>query len=824
MKSKNMKRRIFPVFLLMAWLIPVSAATALPVPVMLSFDTERGDDAESLGRLGITVPATYFITGQFAETHRDFVDSLAGKGNTIGSHAYGHPHLTELDPRALEEELKKAKTTLEAITGKPVIWFRAPFMEYNGQVMRVLKKMGFLYDSSDQERWQRQDILFELPVSSFRNGTMIASDYDMLYKNNATAADLEYLLKELYREKSLLGQPAVILLHPKMVSRYPEVIKNFIAYVREAGGVFISADTYLALTRAQKPHRYAVWIDFSLGSHNPEEIAADLSGIGATDVFLMARDAEGHAYYRPDAGEDLFGKTLELLKLQGIRVHAWLPALADADAARQHPEWAMASQNGTPSDAWLSPVRPEVVERTSRIVVELLKKYRLDGIHLDDLEYPDLNYDFSSGMTGGFKHQNGLASSLSNTELISSHYTEWTNWRAERIAEFAGRIRNVVRAEERDRTEFSAALSGRAATYYRHAEIHGQDIALISRHLDLLVSEASYGNGSPVSDGSIGNLVLSMRSRAGKKPLIVGFAAPDEESRTTKEFTRALAAASSGIDGIGITPYLFVFQRGSKGMNMPAESMDILKKVFSGQTLSSVEKPFLTGMISFPGVSLVPAVMLLLALVIMGLVAVPVFIKKNNALGPEEHVNAASPGKTWREIDAGISAGCLDGGTAEQLVELLSHYDARKVQQNRIAMVLDTIDRSNDPLPELYRFMEHSEEWKALALKYFYEVCLLGYAAIDDHSVTITPSGKGVLLEARGDGFEKDFWVFVEKCLHETVAVDCPYCGTENLTNFYWNSYECAECGKIARLGQSAYLAVRKTGEHTAYTNSIEFY
>jgi DNA-directed RNA polymerase subunit RPC12/RpoP len=120
--------------------------------------------------------------------------------------------------------------------------------------------------------------------------------------------------------------------------------------------------------------------------------------------------------------------------------------------------------------------------------------------------------------------------------------------------------------------------------------------------------------------------------------------------------------------------------------------------------------------------------------------------------------------------------------------------------------------------------MEHSEEWKALALKYFYEVCLLGYAAIDDHSVTITPSGKGVLLEARGDGFEKDFWVFVEKCLHETVAVDCPYCGTENLTNFYWNSYECAECGKIARLGQSAYLAVRKTGEHTAYTNSIEFY
>jgi peptidoglycan/xylan/chitin deacetylase (PgdA/CDA1 family) len=186
-----MKTLITTIALLIAVCFPTQRATARPVQVMLSFDTERNGDVEALRTLDLGVPATYFITGKFAEENREFVAGLARGGNTIGSHSYSHPHLTGLSREELESEMRKAKQTLESITGTPVVWFRAPYMEYNDEVMQSLKKMGFMYDSSDQDRWQRQDVLYEVPVSSFMSGTMIASDYDLLYKHEATAAQFE---------------------------------------------------------------------------------------------------------------------------------------------------------------------------------------------------------------------------------------------------------------------------------------------------------------------------------------------------------------------------------------------------------------------------------------------------------------------------------------------------------------------------------------------------------------------------------------------------------------------------------------------------------
>ena len=115
----------FFAFFLFGW-NPVAASSS---PVLLSFDVEEAADEPALRQLNIAVPATFFITGNFALDHKALVESLAKPENTIGSHSSSHPHFKTLDENMIKEELAGSKDLLESISGKPVLWFRAPYLE-----------------------------------------------------------------------------------------------------------------------------------------------------------------------------------------------------------------------------------------------------------------------------------------------------------------------------------------------------------------------------------------------------------------------------------------------------------------------------------------------------------------------------------------------------------------------------------------------------------------------------------------------------------------------------------------------------------------------
>lgn len=166
----------FFAFCLSAW----NPAAASSSPVLLSFDVEVAADEPALRQLNIAVPATYFITGKFSENNNLLVKSLAKAGNTIGSHSSSHPHFNTLDENMITEELSSSKNLLELISGKPVLWFRAPYLEYDLRVMQTLKALGYLGDSSDKDSWTHQEVVYEMPISNFMDASLIASDYDMI--------------------------------------------------------------------------------------------------------------------------------------------------------------------------------------------------------------------------------------------------------------------------------------------------------------------------------------------------------------------------------------------------------------------------------------------------------------------------------------------------------------------------------------------------------------------------------------------------------------------------------------------------------------------
>jgi peptidoglycan/xylan/chitin deacetylase (PgdA/CDA1 family) len=150
-------------------------ASAAPTPVLLSFDVEHDEDIAALQKLDIAQSATYFITGEFAERHPRFVAGLSTKG-TIGSHSYAHPCLTELTPIEIRKDLLLARMLIEKAAGRPPVWFRAPYLETNDEVMKVLVDLGFRFDSSQQERWVRESPLMQLPVSTRSGDAALASE------------------------------------------------------------------------------------------------------------------------------------------------------------------------------------------------------------------------------------------------------------------------------------------------------------------------------------------------------------------------------------------------------------------------------------------------------------------------------------------------------------------------------------------------------------------------------------------------------------------------------------------------------------------------
>ncbi len=97
------------------------------------------------------VEATFFVLGWVAERYPGLVREIHDGGHEIATHGYSHTPLTSMTPPAFERDLDRALALTEAITGLPVLGFRAPSFTITPSTLwalDVLKDRGLLYDSS----------------------------------------------------------------------------------------------------------------------------------------------------------------------------------------------------------------------------------------------------------------------------------------------------------------------------------------------------------------------------------------------------------------------------------------------------------------------------------------------------------------------------------------------------------------------------------------------------------------------------------------------------------------------------------------------------
>lgn len=786
---------------------PTSVGWCASVPVLLSFDVEMNEDVEALRKLDLKEPATYFVTGQFAEKNQKLVAELAQK-NTVGSHSYAHPHLTEISEVEMDKDLLLAQLLIERSIGRPVTWFRAPFMEYSEQVLARLYDLGFRYDSSDQEQWLNQDKLFELAVANIDHETkeLLVSDFDLFIKYEMTGEQVFGLLQSEFRKRSRTGRPMVILLHPRIIANHLETFNRFLSYVHEQNGTFLTFDTYIERAEKSTPKRLGIWVDLSLGPHDPQKMTQDLVATGITDVFLMAKSPEGVIYFNRQpqmspamVSTDLFGEILQSLKKSGIRVHAWLPVNLDVDMAEKHPEWAMVADNGVRSEKWLSPTHPDVREYLFETVKMLLSRYDLDGIHLDYIRFPSLDYDFSPSALAAFGRYAGIA--LSGNEptslFLSSQYTNWTNHRARVISDLVGEIRHLISSSGKDVT-LSAALLPQAATQYEEMRWSGQNYGQLAEHLDLIMPMAYFQNEQQPAEW-IGHVITQSRNYIGTRELwigIPGYRNPGKWEYSTDEFGTALQYSTKGSNGIVLYPYLWLFGKGEPEWNMPAGSTTVLRDFsiehgFAGsktrQAATAGRQPTALGVTGLVG-----------GLMIMALLAAGTVIRRrqqtdNRCTASENYQE--NKRIDWRNLAREIEQ-CTDiSRICGQIGVLLRNYGSQKIFRYRIAFVLDLLQSSPELDSAFNSVADTISGWKILGQRYMEEACRLGYVRIENRKAALTNEGREMLRQTREEGYDRELWEFMELRLHETLTASCPACGTDNATHWFWEGFDCSRCG-----------------------------
>ena len=94
------------------------------------------------------VKATFFILGWNAEKSPHLIREISRRGHEIASHGYHHDLCGSLDEDALYIDLKKSKDVLEDISGVEVRGYRAPSFSVDDRVLKILKRLGYVYDSS----------------------------------------------------------------------------------------------------------------------------------------------------------------------------------------------------------------------------------------------------------------------------------------------------------------------------------------------------------------------------------------------------------------------------------------------------------------------------------------------------------------------------------------------------------------------------------------------------------------------------------------------------------------------------------------------------
>lgn len=86
--------------------------------------------------------ATFFITGDWCDRCPDDVKKFADAGHEIENHSDKHPHVEGINVNDLINDTRECSRKIEMLTGRAPTLYRAPYGEYDDNLLTTLEGMG----------------------------------------------------------------------------------------------------------------------------------------------------------------------------------------------------------------------------------------------------------------------------------------------------------------------------------------------------------------------------------------------------------------------------------------------------------------------------------------------------------------------------------------------------------------------------------------------------------------------------------------------------------------------------------------------------------
>jgi uncharacterized lipoprotein YddW (UPF0748 family) len=151
--------------------------------------------------------------------------------------------------------------------------------------------------------------------------------------------------------------------------------------------------------------------------------------------------------------QDALSELVKQAHRQKLRIIPWfeygLMVPKNHAIAKRHPDWLTITQDGqialNDNMSWLNPCHPEVQQFITDLIIDVVKRYPVDGIQLDDhFALPvEFGYDAYTAELYRTEHNGNLPPK-------NPKNSEWMAWRAAKLTQLMAKISQSARAENPD--------------------------------------------------------------------------------------------------------------------------------------------------------------------------------------------------------------------------------------------------------------------------------------------------------------------------------------------------------------------------------------
>jgi uncharacterized lipoprotein YddW (UPF0748 family) len=242
---------------------------------------------------------------------------------------------------------------------------------------------------------------------------------------------------------------------------------------------------------------------------------------------------------------DQIAECLSACRKYGVECHIWKVNFNLANAPKEfvdklRQEGRLQVDKGGKEVLWLCPSNPDNFKLEVDSMLEVVRKYDVDGIHFDYIRYPDANSCYCDGCRKRFEEEKGVKVENWPQDVISGHLKDlYTDWRREQITKLVKTV-----SEEARKIKPSIKISAAVFQDYPNCrEYVGQDWKLWveNGYLDF-VCPMDYTDSNAKFESLVKNQKEIIKGKIPLYPGIGAFIIPVEQVLQQIEIARELGA------------------------------------------------------------------------------------------------------------------------------------------------------------------------------------------------------------------------------------------------------------------------------------------